>query len=395
MSAFFSGTETAFFSLDSIQKKRIRKEKNGELVLLLLQRPDRLLSAILLGNTLVNVFASAIAAVMMERIFPGGFGLVLSILGMTFIIVVLGEISPKTFALSRNSSWAVKNAPVVAFFVRLCKPVSALLSNTSLIVNILSKKNSEAGDFSGEEVISLVEMGISEGVLGIEAAATSSLLTLKKKLCRHAMIPRRSVQVVRTDWERNRMVQFIRLSPFTRFPLLDGSEENVLGYLETDEILLSEKDEDILLHEISFFPENAPLSRVLSELRKKGEKIGIVVDEYGDWIGIISVADILLTTIFNRLSTDGELLEGVSRKGSSFVVPGSLKIEILSELLGTDFYTEHAETCAGYLEEKTGKIFTEGERISISGFQFHVLKTSGPRIDLLEVRPVKSGEDRK
>ena len=407
MSAFFSGTETAFYSLDSIQRKRISREQDGSrgrtVLSLLGSRKSQLLNTILLGNTMVNVAAAALAASVMENLIPGERGLVLSMLIMTFLILVAGEIAPKTWAFGHNSSWALRSAPVVRLLVRVLRPLTALLSLVSRAARRISGTTLPARSLKATELVSLVELGKAEGVLGAEAAVTAALLSLEDRQCREAMVPRSAVSVVRTDWERQRMIEFLRGSPYSRIPVLHGPGESVPGYLEAAEVLLccaaddtshpGDGDIPVPVHGMLFFPENASLDVVLEKLRDSGEPMGAVVDEYGDWVGIVTLSDILTLAVFHGLRKDGDLPEGVARRGTSYVVPASIRLEVLSSLLGIDLDAEYAESCGGLLEEVTGRVPDTGERINLPGVHFLVLGSDGRRLGSIEVRRSTQGDE--
>lgn len=417
-SAFFSGTETAFFSLDSVKKRRLsaRAESSrraGTVLRLLGDGKSRLLNTILLGNTVVNVAAAAVAARLMERLIPGESGLAVSMIVMTFLVLVVGEIAPKTWAFGNNLSWALRSAPVIDLVVTVMRPVTTLLSLVSRAAGAVSGASAAERSMEGTELISLVELGRAEGLLGAEAAVTASLLSLDRRQCREAMVPRSGASVVRTDWSRARVIEFLRSSSYSRFPVLHGPEETVLGYLDAAEVLIEDHrhrlhrghgrpgggdDEEeppgIVIHDMLFFPENAPLDVVLAGLRSSGEKMGAVVDEYGDWVGIITLSDILTLAVFQGLRRVGDLPDGVSRRGASYVVPASINLGVLSTLLGVELSAEHAESCGGLLEEVTGRVPATGERILHSGVHFLVLTSDGRRLGRVEVRRVPGASTR-
>ncbi|MBN1434703.1 HlyC/CorC family transporter [Candidatus Fermentibacterales bacterium] len=401
LSAFFSGTETAFFSLDAVQRNRIasagpegRKASRGRLVTGLLEsRQNRLLSTILFGNTVVNVAASALAALFMEQLLPGESGLLLSMLLMTFLILVIGEIAPKTFAYGRSEAFALAVAPVVGGLVTLLKPVSWLLERVWWVARALhggGRRRRRRATLACEELVSLVELGRMEGLLGAEAAVTASLLSLEDRQCREAMVPRSSVHAVRSEWSRERVEETLRNSPYSRLPVLSGPGESVTGYLNAGEVLLGtgsgEEPSELLLHEMLFFPENASLDSVMRRLRARGESLAAVVDEYGDWVGLVTLADILTLAVFKQLRREGELPEGVARRGEAFVVPASIRLEDLSGLLGVELHADYAESCGGLLEESTGRIPERGEKVVLQGCQFSVLGRERRSLGQIEVR---------
>ena len=154
----------------------------------------------------------------------------------------------------------------------------------------------------------------------------------------------------------------------------------MVGYVMARDILSATAEEPVRLRALPAFPETASARRVLKGLREIGAEIGAVFDEYGDWSGIITVDDLLEIALFQGMAEEGELPPGVVRRADRLDVPGTLGIEALSSLTGVDLSTQYATTCAGLLEEETGRIPEVGERIALRGLVFRVRQVDGPRI---------------
>jgi len=250
LSAFFSGSETACFSLDRLQKRRLRRTESGRRVLYLLSSPEKLLSVILFGNTVVNITASAIAASIAAGMFPDNSSLSLGIAvgAMTFLLLVFGEISPKTLAVSRAEKWAARSSSVLLVFMRICTPIASTLSKFSKFVSGKIGINNPGSRLSREEIIALVELGQSEGLLGSEGGATLNLLTLNESQCTDVMKSRSEVAVLRTGWDEERFSEVMRSTGYTRFPVLDGPMEKVIGYVDSREYFIAGDGEPLILH---------------------------------------------------------------------------------------------------------------------------------------------------
>lgn len=395
MSAFFSGSETACFSLDRLQRRRLRRTEAGRRVLALLAMPEKLLSAILLGNTLVNITASAIAASITSDLFPesGGFSLLLAVGSMTFLLLVFGEISPKTLAVSMAERWSSRSSLPLTFFLKAVSPLASAFSRYSVSVASRMGLRSSSSGLSRQEIIALVELGRTEGLLGSEGGATLNLLTLNESQCTEVMKPRSEVAVLRTGWSRERFRQVMDDGGFTRYPVLQGPMEKVAGYVDSREFFVLGEKGPVTLHDLPAFPENATLETVLNGLRDLDEEMGAVFDEYGDWTGIITVHDILDFFLFSSSARPGSLPPGVSVRKGWLSIPAAMKLSSLSELAGRELRTRFTETCGGLLEERTGRIPEEGEEIVTDGFVFRVLSREGPRLERLEVRLSDGLED--
>ncbi len=349
---------------------------------------------ILFGNTVVNITASAIAASIAAGMFPdnSSLSLALAVGSMTFLLLVFGEISPKTLAVARAEQWASRSSSTLLVFMKLCTPIASTLSKFSKFISGKIGINSPGSRLSREEIIALVELGQSEGLLGSEGGATLNLLTLNESQCTDVMKPRSEVAVLRMGWDEERFSEVMRSKGFTRFPVLDGPMENVIGYVDSREYFVTGDGEPLTLHDLPSFPENAHLETVLKGLRSSDEDAGAVFDEYGDWTGIVTVHDILDYFLFSSAAPPGTLPPGVSVRDEWLLVPAALKLSTLSELSGKKFEARYAETCGGLIQEVTGRIPEEREKIEISGYIFRITSKEGPRIDRLEIRLITDEE---
>jgi len=315
----------------------------------------------------------------------GNLSLFLTVGIMTFLLLVFGEISPKTFAVSHAEKWASRSSRPLLLFLKLCSPVASTISRFSRFVSERIGVNSPGSRLTRDEIIALVELGQNEGLLGSEGGATLNLLTLDESQCTDVMKPRSEVAVLRTGWNEERFTEVMKSTGYTRFPVLDGPMEKVAGYIDSREYFISEDAEPLTLHDLPSFPENAPLGAVLKGLRDSDEEAGAVFDEYGDWTGIVTVHDILDYFLFSSAMSPGTLPAGVSVRDAWLGIPAAMKLSTLSDLSGMEFKAQYAETCGGLLQEETGRIPEEGEEIEISGYLFRVLSKIGPRLDRIEV----------
>lgn len=340
---------------------------------------------------MVNVVASALAAMVVADWLGGSLGVGVSVLGMTFVLLVVGEISPKTLAVHHAESWTRRTGAVMERLIAFSRPLIRLLNSvSSLPLRRLPAGESPDDSLDRSEMVSLVELGRLEGVLGEEAGPTLALMNLDRIGCRNAMIPRNDVAIIRTEWSADRVLELVRGTSHTRYPVVDGPEEKVVGYVTTRELLSSGRDGSVDIHGIPAFPETVSARRVLKGLREEGAELGAVFDEYGDWSGIVTVDDVLEMALFQGVAEQGELPPGVVRRAGRLDVPGTLRLEALSRLAGVEFDAKYATTCAGLLQEATGRIPGVGERVPLQGLVFRVRERSGPRI--LRVSVTREGD---
>ncbi len=343
----------------------------------------------------MNVTASAVAASLSSSLIPGaaGLSLLVAVLGMTFLLLVLGEISPKTLAVRKSARWAATVSGAMTTYMRVVSPLAGLLKTLSGAMAGASRATEGESDLTGTDMVSLVELGRSEGLLGREAEATLSLLALHDTQCIHVMRPRSAVDVLRTGWSRERFRRVAAGSGHTRFPLLDGSRERVAGYVDVRSLVLSERREEVEYHWMPSFPENARLETVLRELRASEGQMGAVFDEYGDWIGIVTIRDIMDHVLNVRRLDPTSLPEGVAVRDGGVEVPATMKLDVLSNLMGCSLRARWAETCAGLLEEATGRIPAEGEEVVVQGVSFRVLAAGRQGISRVLARRLDGGSE--
>ena len=356
----------------------------GRRVLKLLENPGGLLTTILLCNTFVNVAASSIAAGITASLFPGPLGMTAGVLAMTFLLLVLGEISPKTIARTRNRRWAETAAPLMIFLVRFFSRGSTLLKYPAEVLDRIVPGRDRTGTYRDAELNILMEMAREEGFIGGEADIASAILELEERSCSSAMVPREQVVFFMEDWSPGRMEEEALSTGHTAYPVVNPETGRMTGVVDVRDLL---GRGELRLRDVLYFPETARLNRVLEKLRSSGGGISAVVDEYGDWSGIVSVSDILERAIFAG-TPSLSLPEGVSRRGDSLVVPGDLPVDVLASLLEADYLqSEYAESCGGFLQEITGRLPEKGEVVVYLDISFKVLETRGKAVSLVLVTP--------
>lgn len=358
----------------------------GRRALKLLDDPGRLLTSILLGNTFVNVAASSLAAGITADFIQGPVGMGIGVLVMTFMLLVFGEISPKTIARNRNREWIEASSPVVGMLLRFLSPAAKLMIYPADMANRLLPGEEGSDNYRETELYVLMEMARDEGVLGAEAATAVAILELEERHCVSAMVPREKVTFFMSDWSIETMKAEAARGSNTAYPFIDLSTGLMTGAVDVKDLLGMNK---FTIREVPFFPESARLNVVLSRLRASESGMGAVVDEYGDWTGIITVTDILERAVFAGFP-DIHLPEGVSRSGRGFLIPASLPVDILAGLLETEnLSARYAESCGGLLQEVTGRLPGEKDVIRHAGFSFRIIEVDGNSLERIYVERMK------
>ena len=313
LSAFFSSSETSMMSLNRYRLKHLTKEGNrgAKRASRLLERPDRLLGTILVGNNIVNILAASIATVVCVQIW-GDAGILIATVGLTIVILIFGEITPKTLAALRPELIAFPASVVLKALQQILYPIVWVCSAiSSLLLRLVGVNPAESnGDQLTTEELRTV---VREAGLGITRSRQNMLLgilDLEKMTVNDVMVPRNEAVGIDLDDGMPAIMHQLRSCHHTRLPVYEGDINNIVGIVHMRSIarLLSRGDltREVLLSackEPYFIPESTPLHTQLFNFQKQKRRIAIVVDEYGDVIGLITLEDIL-EEIVGEFTTD-------------------------------------------------------------------------------------------
>jgi len=400
-SAFFSGAETAFFSLNRTSLEVIAKRgARGRAVSQLLDKPRSLLVTILLGNLLVNIASTSIVtAVAVEMM--GGKGIGVAIVLMTFLILVFGEILPKSFALKYAVPFALFSVPLLRVLMVVFFPFRVVL------VRIADYTVSRSKEFFGDvrsgyaagELATAVESAHREGIFDdFETEILTNLLLFTETTVKEILVPRVDVFMLDVDTPFKVAVDRVKEMGFSRVPVYEGSMDNVIGVLLAKDLLKYSRLDRVDLREIInppfFVPETKRIKDLFGELITRRQHIVIVVNEYGSFEGIVTLEDIL-EEIFGEIRDRREpnVQEFVLVDRNHIVVEGDMKLEDFNRTFHSSFDSEDAETIAGFLVERIGRIPKEGESFEMGGYRFLVLSATRTRIEKLKVEREEGDTD--
>ena len=396
LSAFFSSLETALFHLKSHQKvnKTVKK---------LLNNPKKLLASLLTGNTIVNISIGSLAAYYTLNSFPDSKYsqsslLFFEVVIVTVILLIFGEIIPKTFAIVKSDKLANLLAKILDIVIKLIYPITFIfLQMTKFIIKILPIKKEEIFD-SEEELKMLAEIGEEEGALKqTESDMIQSVFEFKNKLIKEILTPRVDVIALKSTDSLDRAMDMIIEKKYSKIPIYKESIDNIKGVLYAKDIIPyligSRPKIDILklAREPYFVPETKPIDELLEEFKQKKTNIAVVVDEWGGTSGIITLEDVV-EEVMGELSDpfDNEEYEVIKQKDGSIIVDGSIKIYDLEENLEIDFPDDREyDTLAGLILDLTGDIPKKGEIVTFEKYNFKVIKLDSNRIDKIEINQNK------
>jgi len=383
LSGFFSSAETALFSISRTRARHLSKEggRTNQLIFRMKENPHRLLTTILIGNNIVNVGAAALATSIAISAFPN-YALGLATGMMTFLIVVFGEVLPKSIATRNNILIARITIRPVFWLSILFFPIIKFLEFIPRITGHIKKTPS----VTEEELMTFVEVVEEEGeIKEEEKELIHNIFEFDDTKASEIMTPRGDMYVIEADQEL-KLDEIVR-SGNSRIPVIEGDIDHVIGILNIKDLFLyyaSNKPIDIrkIMREPYFVPENKKLDSLLGQFKKRKTHMAIVVDEYGGVSGLITLED-ALEEIVGEIhdETDIEEPEIITLDQNKWMVPGKSDIDDVNDIIGMDIPdSPEYDTFSGYVLDHIGRIPREKEQISIGAYVITVEAMEGMRI---------------
>ena len=405
LSAFFSSAETAFLSLDQVRLEHAARDKRSGAgrVRLLLGAPRRLLSAILLGNNLVNTGAAAVGTVIAADIVSGGSGVVAATLAVTVLLVLFGEMGPKSVALHHNLAVARAYAIPLAIWLRLTRPaVAALDGLAGVLLSLLGERSDSRPALSLGELRTAIHLGAESGALEQEESSMLlGALKLQATQVRRIMTPRMDMVAADAGDPLPDLAERLSAAGFLRLPVYSGAPDNIVGYVHVGDVSAayahgrtSACARDVM-REVSFESERASIARVLEQMQASGSHMVILIDEFGTTSGLVTLEDIMEAVVGQIQSESGPKAADVDvRVGPRLYVEGRRSLSDLSADLGAPLADGEPETVAGLLLAHFRHIPERGEFMDQHGFRFTVMGADERRVTLVAVEPLdEGGED--
>ena len=402
LSAFFSGSETALTALSRarIYELERRGDKRALIAGRLIEARERLIGALLLGNNLVNILASALATGLFLKFF-GEIGVFYATAVMTTIVLVFAEVMPKTYAIARTERMALAVARPVKVIVALFAPITAAIQYFVRKTLSLFGANIDAHQevLSAHEVLrGAIDLHHQEGgVVKDDRDMLGGILQLRDLEVSEVMIHRTNMQSLEADKPIEEIVADILKSGFTRIPLWQDEPDNIIGILHAKNLLraLNEAKGDLNMINIFdlctspwFVPETTSAPDQLTAFLKRKEHFAIVVDEYGEVMGLITLEDIL-EEIVGEIADEHDVdTSGIEQQpDGSIKVEGTLPIRDLNRAMGWSLPDEETTTIAGLVIHEAQTIPEPGQVFTFYGFKFEVLKRQRNQLTALLIKP--------
>ncbi len=399
-SAFFSSAETALTAASDARMRQLAGKGNRRAMLVEKLRADRegLIGTILIGNNAVNVIASALATSVAISLFQDA-GLLWATLTMTVVLVIFAEVMPKTYAFNYSDKYALAIAPAIRMIVVVLNPLAVGLR---FLASQLIPKNAEQEANREEELRGLIELHGAEGDADNREtqAMLSSVLDLNEISVDEIMTHRAEVNMINSDDNLEIILKQVLTSPHTRHPVFSGNPDNITGVLHVKDLLRAIGDDAKLGNgnidskltvqniatEPYFIPETTLLFDQLQTFRARREHFAVVVDEYGDLQGIVTLEDILEEIVGDIDDEHDVELAGLTPQADgSWIVDGGVTIRDLNRTLSWQLPDEDAATIAGLVLFESRTIPRPGQEFRFHGIRFRILKRSGNRLTSLRL----------
>ena len=389
-SAFFSSAETALMTSNKLKMRNLAEngDKRAAKVLKVTENTDKMLSAILIGNNIVNLTASSISTALTLKIFGSKLvGIATGIL--TFLILVFGEITPKNVASKNAEKMALAYIGVISFLVTLLTPVIFIVNTVAkFVISIFNKNGDDNNAVTEEELRAMVEYSHEEGVIeNEEKKMIVNVVDFGDTVAGDIMVPRVDMVMVDEKSSYEEILQVFREERYTRIPVYEETPDNVIGILNVKDFLLIEDKENFVMKELLREPlytyEYKKTSALMMDMRKTGANIVIVLDEYGITAGLITLEDMLEEIVGDiRDEFDADEDEGITKVSDlEYLIDGSTNLDDINDRIGLSLSSEEYESIGGLIMEKLGRLPVEGEIINFDNIVLTVKKMDHARIE--------------
>ncbi len=398
-SAFFSGSETALTAASRARMHALSKDgdKRAKIVSRLLEARERLIGALLLGNNLVNILASALMTALALEIF-GEFGVVYATLVMTLLVLIFAEVLPKTYAITRPDSASLTVARPVSLVVWLFAPiVRSIQVLVNSVLRLFGVGGADGVLTPADEIRGAIDLHHKEGsVQKHERDQILGVLNIGDLSVEEVMIHRKNLVMIDADLPLKEIIDIVLSSGHSRIPIWQNEKDNVIGVLHAKDLLKAlaksgGKADNIkinkLLRKPWFVPETTPVLTQLKAFQNKRAHFALVVDEYGALMGVVTLEDIIEEIVGDIKDEHDYGLGGVKQqKDGSVIASGDVPVRDLNRLMDWELSDEEAVTIAGLIIHEAEAIPNKGQEFSFNGYRFKVLGKSKNQITKVKIK---------
>lgn len=400
LSGLFSSSETALTSMTIARIRQLKEgnEKGANTLKRLKRKLNTIIATILIGNNLVNIAATAILSELILDLFKEGSTIITTII-MTILILIFGEITPKTYAAQNPEKVAVKVGRPLEILSVIFKPILIILNTiTNFIIKAAGGNIENNAPFvTEEEIMSLVDVGEEEGVLKHQAKEMiEGIFEIDDIDATDVMVPRIDIVAISEDDTLQEALELIITYGHSRIPVYKDTIDNITGVLYAKDILpfasfkereIIEKDIPSLMRRAYYVPETKKVNKLLKELQQQKVHMAIVLDEYGGTEGLVTIEDILeeiVGDILDEYDNEVDLVEKVNE--NVYYVKAEVSLEEINEIFELDLPEEEFDSLGGYVFSALGRVPIKGDIINYKNLTMTVIKVANRRIKQIEIR---------
>ena len=395
-SGFFSASETALMSLSRIKMRHMEEDgvKGAKLVSSLVEDSNRLLTSILIGNNIVNIAATSIATSLFTAIF-GGQGVAIATGVMTVLVLIFGEITPKTISANNPEKASLVVSKPIKFFVIILTPVVWVFNIiTKVIFKLFGVDDNGVKPFiTEEELKTMVNVSHEEGLLEIEEREIiNNVFEFGDMQAKEAMVQRLDIVAIDMEDSYDEIIELFKTEKLSRMPVYEETIDDIIGTLNIKDIIFL-SDEEIENFDIKkyirdpfFTYEFKKITQLLEEMKKDKSQMAIVVDEYGGTAGLITIEDlveVIVGDIEDEYDEEEDEIQVIN--SNEFLVEGSTKISDVNEVLGIELESEEFDSIGGYIIGYIKHIPEENEVIEVDGIKFNIESVDKNRIKKIRI----------
>lgn len=395
LSAFFSASETALMSLSKIRIVHLFESgvKVAAVITRLRENPSKLLGTILVGNNAVNIAATSIGTVLAIEYFgDAGVGIATGI--MTVLVLIFGEITPKTLAAQNSEKVSLIVARPISFLTYLLSPIVFFFTKIAgLFTRLLGgKSNANLPTITEDELKTMVNLSEEEGVIkGHEKTMICNVFDFDDQLIKDVMIQRTDIVAINMNATYDEIMNLIKTEQYSRYPIYNKRIDNIVGILNVKELVFYRNSEEVFdikkfMKKPYYTFEYLKTSELFHEMKKRRTHMAVVIDEYGGTAGIITIEDLLeeiVGDISDEYDTQTKEIETI-REGE-YVVDGSTRIEQLNEQIGTRIESEHYDSIGGFIIGEIGRLPQQGETVEYENTKFLIENIERNRVKKIRV----------
>lgn len=396
LSAFFSSAETALTTCNSIKIKHLADEgnKNATLVLKITENTDKMLSAILIGNNIVNISASSLTTILIQSIFNVSWAVSVGTGVLTVLVLIFGEITPKTAASNNANNMALRYAKIIWSLMFILTPVIFIINKLAggfmYILGI--RNNDKESTFTEEELRTIMDVSHEEGVIEKEEREMiNNVFDFGVAEAKDVMVPRIDMCMINENCSYDELIDIFKENKYTRIPVYQESPDNIIGIINMKDLILYRTSDEFhirnFLREAYYTYEYKKLSELMVEMKKDSVNITIVLDEYGVTAGLITIED-LLEEIVGEIRDEYDYdEEDIIKKinDTEYIADGQAKLDDINEKLGLSLTSDDYDSLGGYIIGRLDRLPSKGDKVETDNLTLVVDSMIKNRINKIHI----------